>query len=181
MYAEIRATDPILDDDGLRRLLKLPEGADLGHYRDHEALPYLQFRQGDQVFHRYITSEVLQWLVQRQRNSLNGTIQADPSESEKAASSEAGEDGNSSNRPYLTVTDAAKLLNVGDDTIERMIKRGDLPVVEISGRGELGSRRLKRIRRESLDALMKQKERTEYSPVRRRRKRDTTPDFIGDD
>lgn len=64
----VQTPDPILDDDGLRRLLKLPEGADLGHYRDYEGLPYLQLRQGDQVFHRYIASEVVQWLVRRQQN-----------------------------------------------------------------------------------------------------------------
>jgi excisionase family DNA binding protein len=66
----IQTPDPILDDDGLRRLLKLPEDADLAHYRDRGGLPYLRFRHDGQTVHRYITSEILQWLVRRQQNPL---------------------------------------------------------------------------------------------------------------
>jgi excisionase family DNA binding protein len=83
--------------------------------------------------------------------------------------------------PYLTIAQAAKLLRVGEDTIQRMITNGDLPVVEITGQKSGGGRKLKRILRESLQAAIKKKERTEYSPAARSRKRNPTPDFIGDD
>lgn len=65
--------DPILDDDALRQLLKLPEGVDLGHYRDRAGLPYLRFRHQGRTFHRYLTSEVLKWLSRRQHH---GTVVA---------------------------------------------------------------------------------------------------------
>jgi len=146
--------DPILDDDGLRRLLKLPEGADLSHYRDRGGLPYLRFRHDGQTVHRYITSEVLQWLVRCQLNSLEVVDQADLPRPRATTASEASSDDDAGGGPYLTVADAAKLLRVGEDTIERMIKNGSLPVVEITGRGELGGRRVSWIRRESLDDLL---------------------------
>lgn len=60
--------DLILDDDGVRRLLKFPPGQDLGYYRDRAGLPYLRFRVGGDVVHRYVTGAVLDWLTHRQHN-----------------------------------------------------------------------------------------------------------------
>jgi hypothetical protein len=56
----------VVDDEGLIALLKLPAGTDLRRYRNDDHLPYVKFKIDGQVHHRYIVSEVLQWLRDRQ-------------------------------------------------------------------------------------------------------------------
>ena len=62
----VPAADLILDDAGLRKLLKLPEGADLEYYRQRGGLPYTKFRVEGKAHYRYLTTEVLQRLCKRQ-------------------------------------------------------------------------------------------------------------------
>ena len=82
---------------------------------------------------------------------------------------------------YLTIAEAAGLLKIGEATVERLIANGELPTVEISGRGISGGRKVRRIMRESLDAWMKQQERKQPpTPRRRRRGSDAHEDLIGD-
>ncbi len=61
--ASLCGVDPIVDDDGVRKLLKLPAGADLGYYR-RSGLPYVPWDKDGQTFYRYVTSEVLRWVVE---------------------------------------------------------------------------------------------------------------------
>jgi excisionase family DNA binding protein len=82
--------------------------------------------------------------------------------------------------PYLTIQDAARLLQVGEETVERMIINGDIPVVEISGRGKWKRRCIKRIRRESLDEAMRRKERVPYNPPPRRKTLPCSHDYFRD-
>jgi excisionase family DNA binding protein len=56
--------------------------------------------------------------------------------------------------PYLTIREAADLLKVGEDTVERLISSGQLPASEISGKGRAAGRKVKRITREALDEFM---------------------------
>ncbi len=65
--------DPVLDDAGLLRLLKLPEATDLDYYRRNQALPYVRLRVGGQDQYRYLTQEVLKWLTSKQRPSRTHT------------------------------------------------------------------------------------------------------------
>ena len=60
----------MVDDDGLRRLLKFPEDTDLAYYRDRVKMPYVAFKQDGKTVYRYVTSQVLQWMVVRQHNTL---------------------------------------------------------------------------------------------------------------
>lgn len=63
----ISTLDPILDDAGLRKLLKFPEDVDLAYYRDRQDLPYTLFKIKGKVNYRYSTEEVMRWFVARQR------------------------------------------------------------------------------------------------------------------
>jgi excisionase family DNA binding protein len=87
------------------------------------------------------------------------------------ASASGSDNEAASDSPYLTVPEAAKLLRIGEETVERMIANGELPAVELTGRGTLGGRRLKRIMRESLDAFMKERQTKKVDDKTPRRKR----------
>lgn len=65
--------EPVLDDDGLRRLLKLQEDADLKYYRDRAGLPYSSFKRDNRTFYRYLEAEVLGWLKKRQHNGIENS------------------------------------------------------------------------------------------------------------
>jgi excisionase family DNA binding protein len=84
--------------------------------------------------------------------------------------------------PYLTIQEAARLLKVGEDTVERLISSGQLKAAEISGKGKSAGRKIRRIRREAVDELMKATETSHEqsrSPRRRTRRNDSPKDYIG--
>ncbi len=62
------AIEPILDDAGLRRLLKFPDDVDLAYYRNRCGLPYSRFTIGGVAHYRYCTDEVMAWFRARQHN-----------------------------------------------------------------------------------------------------------------
>lgn len=82
--------------------------------------------------------------------------------------------------PYLTIEEAAQLLKVGDDTVERLVASGQLKASEFSGKGRSAGRKFKRIRREALEAFLTANELASHpSPTARRRHSSEQEDFIG--
>ena len=66
--ALLNATDnsnPVLDDDGLRNLMRWPEDVDLEYYR-RRGLPHIIFRRNGARMYRYLTASVLSWLADRE-------------------------------------------------------------------------------------------------------------------
>lgn len=86
-------------------------------------------------------------------------------------------------REWLTVQDAAKELQVSQDTIERLIGVGRIQAAEIATAAGRGIRRRFRIRRDWLEAyLVSTVRRLEPAvpPTITRRRNKTSVDFIGD-
>ena len=67
-WMQLQAVPPVLDDAGLVALLKLPDGENLAYYRQKAGLPYVPFKSQGRITHRYVTSEVMEWLRVRQNN-----------------------------------------------------------------------------------------------------------------
>lgn len=71
--------------------------------------------------------------------------------------------------PYLTIAEAAKMLRVGEDTVERLIASGQLPASEISSKGIAAGKKFKRISIDDVHAFMKRSKPVDLVEPRKRR------------
>ena len=87
---------------------------------------------------------------------------------------------------WLTIEEVAEELRLSRDSIERLVGSGQMKAAAIDTPRGKGRRSRIRNRREWIDEFMQTRVRPSAPPVRsmphrRRRKRDSAPDFVGDD
>ena len=65
MLSATDSSNLVLDDDGLRNLMRWPEDVDIEYYR-RRGLPHIIFRRNGARMYRYLTASVLSWLADRE-------------------------------------------------------------------------------------------------------------------